>query len=286
MSSEKSILFSQRQGHTPLRETIQRESMDKELRTALWNYIYGNFCNRMKWFGNLDWLPKKIWTEYYKETIDTVPELMLMMARIKKDFFESENWYEVYDICEFIIQSVWQYDVEVLRNSCDDLPHKINSILEQENSAYRLVARRFIEMIGKTEIEAVEEAAAGDSEAACEHIKTAISLLSDRQNPDYRNSIKESISAVESLIRPISGKSAISFDRGLQEIKKKIEIHSALSEGFKKIYAYTSDESGVRHGLSDESNLTNTDAMFMLVTCSAFVNYLKGKCVENGIEIN
>ena len=36
--------FSQRMGYKPIKEIIQKESLDKDLRTGLWNVFY-------KWYG-------------------------------------------------------------------------------------------------------------------------------------------------------------------------------------------------------------------------------------------
>ena len=42
-----------------------------------------------------------------------------------------------------------------------------------------------------------------------------------------------------------------------------------------KLYGYTSDESGIRHaGRIDGKGTTFAEAKFMLIACSAFVNYL------------
>jgi hypothetical protein len=43
------------------------------------------------------------------------------------------------------------------------------------------------------------------------------------------------------------------------------------------MYGYTSDAEGIRHALLEEPTLEQADAIFMLVTCSAFVNYLRAK---------
>ncbi|MGH6983986.1 MAG: hypothetical protein ACREEI_07150 [Stellaceae bacterium] len=51
-------------------------------------------------------------------------------------------------------------------------------------------------------------------------------------------------------------------------------IHKARQDAFDKLYGYASDADGIRHALLDEEKLTYEDAQFMLVTCSAFVNYL------------
>lgn len=44
-----------------------------------------------------------------------------------------------------------------------------------------------------------------------------------------------------------------------------------------KLYAYTSDEGGIRHAMLDEPNLTAADARYFLLSCTSFVNYLKSQ---------
>jgi hypothetical protein len=50
-----------------------------------------------------------------------------------------------------------------------------------------------------------------------------------------------------------------------------------LSKAFESLYGYTSDANGIRHALMDASTLGFADAKFMLVCCSAFVNFLVAK---------
>jgi len=69
----------------------------------------------------------------------------------------------------------------------------------------------------------------------------------------------------------------------LKDLKKAIPIHPALEQGFLKIYGYTSDGDGIRHALTDEPNLDQEDALFMLVASSAFVNYLVVKANKASI---
>ena len=89
--------------------------------------------------------------------------------------------------------------------------------------------------------------------------------MSDRDNPDYRNSIKESISAVESLCIKIVGNKMRSFQLLLDEIVKKVQLDRDLQQGFQKIYSWSSDKEGIRHALMDDPNLSFDDAKFMLV---------------------
>ena len=98
-------------------------------------------------------------------------------------------------------------------------------------------------------------------------------MLSDRTNPDYRNSIKESISAVESLCRTVSGNDKATLSAALKILKDK-GLHPALESAFQSLYGYTSDANGIRHALLEKSNLTSTEARFMLIICSAFTNYV------------
>ena len=99
----------------------------------------------------------------------------------------------------------------------------------------------------------------------------------DRRKPDYENSIKESISAVESIcciITEQSGKTA-TLGKTIKQLKDKgVHIHQSLESAFSSMYGYTSDENGIRHGSIDFQEAHAEDAKYMLVSCSAFVNYL------------
>ena len=109
------------------------------------------------------------------------------------------------------------------------------------------------------------------------HLRRALELLSDLRAPDYRNSIKESISAVESIAQTITGDEKATLGQALTVLERKHGLHPALKEGFKKIYHYTSDADGIRHAMLDEPTLDVTDAKFFLLSCTSFINYLKSR---------
>ncbi len=112
---------------------------------------------------------------------------------------------------------------------------------------------------------------------ARDHIANALAKLSDRRNPDYRNSIKESISAVEAVCRLLSHQEKDELGKTLRILEDKAGLHRALSKGFSAIYGYTSDAEGIRHAMMDASTVQFEDAYFMLIVCSAFVNFLTQK---------
>ena len=110
-------------------------------------------------------------------------------------------------------------------------------------------------------------------------------LLADRKSPDYRNSVKESISAVEAISNLIANEKKATLGQALKAIESKVSLHPALKKAFSSLYGYTSDAEGIRHALLSETNLSFEDAKFMLVSCSAFINYLISKASKAGIKL-
>jgi len=93
--------------------------------------------------------------------------------------------------------------------------------------------------------------------------------------PDYRNSVKESISAVEGVTRILSGDQDATLWKALKIIEGNSPLHGALRKALEALYGYTSDADGIRHALSEgEEPVDPSTAKFMLVVCSAFVVYL------------
>ena len=155
-----------------------------------------------------------------------------------------------------------------------------NSILKKNLSGYRIVGHKISPIISDSEIESIEEAidSLDTISMVSEHLSKSLDCLSDRDTPDYPNSVKESISAVESLCKVITGDQNASLGKALKKIKD--DIDPAMYKAFNLMYGYTSNSGGIRHG-SKESDIPvrQEDAVFMLVTCSAFINYLKIKFV-------
>ncbi len=156
-------------------------------------------------------------------------------------------------------------------------------------SGFRLVGNKITPIIDEVEIQSIEEAINNsDLRYVSVHLKSALELMTDRQNPNYRNSIKESINAVEGVAKLITNEIKDELKSALNKLedKLKISLHGALKSGFLSIYGYTSDGDGIRHALTEEENVSFEDARFMLTACSAFVNYLIAKAEMAGIGLN
>ena len=172
-------------------------------------------------------------------------------------------------------------EIAVKRFRLYPLIENCNKIFEQENCAYRFIDKYITEITSDTEIQEIEEAVNTSNNNIAIQLKKALEHLSDRQNPDYRNAIKESISAVETLCRNITGESTL--DRALNKLENKgVVFNSQLKQGLEKIYYYTNGDDGIRHALMDGTTPpTKADAKFMLVMCSAFINYIKEKEIND-----
>jgi len=272
--------FSQRYGYLPLENAFQREYVDEALRTKLWNVLKLTIWDKYKpndyrlkeVCGKINMMVRRLWFHFFNYDLDTLPNFLPQFYEDEntayhhlKKFFFSCNWFELYDFLEAI-----SLDQSELIG--DETREWINKILEEQNAAYRFVGGEIAEITDKQEIGAIEEGLEYPEKAVRTHLETALRMLSDKQSPDYRNSVKESISAVEAACRLESGKENATLGDALKKIQN---IHPALSKAFNQLYGYTSDASGVRHSLIDEPNITYADAKFMLVACSAFVSYLK-----------
>jgi len=77
----------------------------------------------------------------------------------------------------------------------------------------------------------------------------------------------------------------VDYRKALHKLEEKTNIHGALKQGFIKIYGFTSDAQGIRHALLEKGapDVDETDALFMIGACSAFVSYLTGKARATGL---
>ena len=274
--------FSQRIGISPTEKIAQRESIDEDLKNGLWNALTISYWDTYREPGteiihrndfvkgsNLQDLIYSLWIHFLKKPVDTIATYWDRCYEEVREFYFNAKWHELYDFIEFVAKNSPEHEKSEFIRIC-------NFNLERENSAYRFVDNLIVEITSNQEIECVEEAIIKSSpfSGIHKHLKTALLHLSSRTHPDYRNSIKESISAIESLAKYISNDGKGTLGTLLKELERKKQLHPALKSSFSSLYGYTSDADGIRHALIEEENLTKADARFMLICCSAFINYI------------
>ena len=275
--------FSERYGYKPIREVIQIESIDEPLRNGLWSLlmvhawdhvhythgIYGGYFLSDNKFHKT--LCERLWFNYFKKPLDKLDDSWkTVLEQLRRYFFDCE-WYEVYDFIEFVANNFKRYDFH------ENFTKGCNALLEKEMSAYRFVDGKITRITEKHEVAEIEHALEKSEGPVRTHLRRALELLSDREAPDYRNSIKESISAVESFVSLTVGQDKGTLGQLLKQLESDFGLHPALKNAFSSLYGYTSDEGGIRHAMTELEKTDFNDAKFMLVVCSAFISFSKSK---------
>lgn len=288
-------LFSQRKGIRPLQKTLQKDELDQETRNGLWSVLASSVFDNwspITHFGaratgndalQVEALYRTIWFGLIKKPLDTVPsynpDYPGSAYKVVRGIILDGEWFDALDLTEIIIKNIpkdWQNHTIPL----------CNQLFEMENTSYRIINSEITEITDEAEIDSIDAALKSPKETINLHFANSLALLSDRKSPDYRNSIKESISAVESLCKIISGKRNGSLGECLRIIQQSHPMHKAFQAALTSLYGYTSDEGGIRHALTEDAiQPTFADAKFMLVSCTAFVNYLLTIAAEENISL-
>jgi len=270
--------FSERIGKAPLRAAQQSEDIDELLRNGLWNLFYKSliepFCVLLMYVP--DWAHpflQTLWHDFFKWPIDRISSPPMVNVRVIRDWFFNAPWYSVYDLIEFLIQT-WPKRV----GGRDSFINDCNTVLQREQSAWRVLNEQVVQITDSAELEevgaALENAKGTKFALAGHHLQTALRLLFDRKQPDYRNAMKESISAVEAATVVVASKPRATLGDAIKVLGAAKSVHPALLKAFNALYGYSNDAGGIRHALIDEPSANFVDAKFFFIACSAFVNYL------------
>lgn len=293
--------FSDRYGLS--RKALQIDYLDGALRGRLWNAVYTSYRGHI-YYSYQD-NPNRYYGEYWGKNPQAVHDFRILIFtealidKLMKRPLYSNNMrkatldkQQVMDsMRSWILEKEWNrvYDlIEYLPNHYPDQESNTNfraaanRALEDEHAGYRFIGDVLVRITAEEELKSIEESLelTGPFATVSEHLRQALQLLSDREAPDYRNSIKESISAVEAACNIVSGKSKATLGDALKAIEDET-AHPVLKASFEKLYGWTSDASGIRHALADEPNVGFAEAQFMVVACSAFTNYLATKSAKS-----
>mgnify|MGYP000999380624 CR=1 FL=1 len=273
--------FSERYGYKPIREIIQKESMDDDLKNGLWNVLHSYIWNRIEHGRNqslltnntnINSLVKTNWANLFKLPIDTIPLYTKDSLKLIREYFFKCEWHKIYSLIE---ETIEHYPYQRVSNK-DSFIDALNNILELENSAYRLINNAITPITSEQEIQSIEGALKNTNQysGVQQHLNQALKLMSDRTNPNYSKSMHDSISAVEGLAKILLEDDSITLGKAIPKLRTKYSLHPVLMESLNKLYGYTSDEDGIRHGSPNPSTMSYIDAKFMLVACTNFINYL------------
>ena len=273
------ILFAERYGYVKPSEALLLDCMPKVVVNALCNCL-----QRLEETDEeqYDSIRRFCWTDFFNEKQSKYDRYNDCLISCLDD--EKVEWFHKLELLDFFIDIL---DIVSHGEATNQFVEDVNYQFERLRYGYRIINNLVTPITAKNEIECVEEAINNSTDNINAHLNCAMKHLSDKESPDYRNSIKESISAVGVLCREMTGENDLGKSLYVLE-QKQGKLHPLLKNAFGTLYNYTSDKrSGIRHELMDENGPyipSFHEAKFMLITCSAFINYIKGKyanCIQN-----
>ncbi len=258
---------------------LQLSSMNDDLRHSLWNvheYCFDKISsNKDAGSGKkaLNHLLESYWEDFFKQPIFDFRLACYLSQRrddVRKLYYKLP-WYKVYSFIEFtadyldcFIEGSHQFFIE----DC-------NFYLQRENSAFRFIGDSVSPIISPAEISNIEKGLTIGDEAA-QHIASALALLANNGRDQSRESVAQSVAAVEAIVKKVTNKP----NAQLGELYKVLPLpsHHQFRQALHNLYNYTSGKDGIRHALTETSEpVSRSLARFMLVTCSAFVNLIRAE---------
>lgn len=273
--------FSERKGIKHFSEIVQVNSLNERTRNKIYSVIREKFDDLYIDYSND---LKDTFVEYlYKELFSKTERDIPMWGN---DYNYSEVFNTIYaiiieydytDVFTFIEGIIEFFSItdKVTYYSCNyktEFIEAISNVFKTENVNYKILNNKVTDIVDEEQVESIENTLENPYKEVSGHYAKAIEQLYSVK--DFDNSIKESISSVEAMCQIITQNNKSTLGDALKLLKDK--IHPAMKSAFEKLYGYTSDANGIRHanGLG-EGNSTFEEAKYMLISCSAFVNYLK-----------
>lgn len=274
--------FAQRMGYKPIRTAIQTDSLDEGTRIAIWNALHVlrevlvelDQTSSRRNFGSD--IALATWIRYFEKPRDEMPRTDVLWNDVKFVILE-EEWVEVLDITESIVGWLSLQRERELDGVQSAITEALNKLFQDYLVGFRFINGEITPIESSLHADTISGAldAARGLNGARYHLEQAVERLADRQNPDYPNVVKEAISAVESVCATITGEQNVTLGQALKKLESKgVVIHGSLREAWSKLYGWTSDGDGIRHGKIEAPDADQALAKYMLVSSSAFVTHL------------
>lgn len=189
------------------------------------------------------------------------------------------DWTEFYDFIELV--------GKLLQKKDDDRPFdeseyfksyatKVNSLLQEDGIGWSLgekseLVRQTPRLLG-TKSASAEKALRDEFEPARIHYQKATAYLF--QHPiDAANSIKEIVSAVESVARTIAPK-ASTLGEAIKLLRKDLRFSSHMLEGLERLYVFSNATPQIRHGHAKTGKPLVAEAELAHTVGIAYILYL------------
>jgi hypothetical protein len=282
MIDRTKVSFREAEGKPLFPAVLKWGEIDQRVRADLWNALYPIFKAGVTHQGGSRRYSRPLGGILFREHVnrrhlfanefDAVPYEDELIARWQA-FFSKDSYLEIFDFITFLIRD-------------KDCPSKIvetvSQALDKSYSPYRIVGvpPTIVPIVSEEQATMLKAdvGAVFDSKfaGAKTHLQAA---LNGFQDSDHRAVVRESINAVESAVRDFTGDQSAVLSRALRRIIDDGKMHRALGDAFEKLYAYSSDEKGIRHALvfGENEKVGFDEATFFVSACAAFVAFLSRK---------
>lgn len=273
------IPFSQRYGYTKPSNVIIREDLSGAILNAVSNafielYDKDEFSLVFRREMNRDFA--RYFLNYRLDNITQyAPYYMYFISD------EEEIWYKRIDAIEWIIayhrkqlcNSILNWEHANNQSALNKFIEKMNWEFKRLNYAYRIINDVFIETTSESELSTINETLESADSNVITHLSECLKLMSP-SNPQIstRNAIKEAISAVEVIARKVTSTKTLD-----EAFRKFNNLHPQIKSSMSSLYQYTNQpNTGIRHAwINQKEEPTIDEAIFVLVTGCAFINYLR-----------
>ncbi len=283
----RELTFSQREGEVPLPE-LQVGKLTQKFKIKVWHVIDTNIKNCTShdnldgyYFGGSDagryWA--SIYFSYHLDILEKPHDKIGLFGPeevtnwIKDIVFQGET-HEILTLLEYVLR--YENTPQNLYDDIESCFEFAPYFIERSSEPICIVpiASKEMKESVKRSLENINESTLIGAKS---HLRNSSQELS---NNKFAASVRESIHAVEAAARQIASNDSKSFSAALNSLEKNGMLkHPALKEAFKKLYAYASDEEGVRHPSikKEAADVGFDEAIFIYGVCVSFVDYLVSK---------
>ena len=289
--------FSQRYGYEPLPECMILEHLSEKARTAAYNIIVDLVSVSGTWRNNMSLPAPRMCRRAIASCLNK--NIREIGASVSKIFDELQaivcksEFNKVLDLLVYMANYRDNRNVrgcETLNRRLSRFPLDINDVFDEHGVAYVFdTSDRPYHIWPRTSMEqgvAIQNAVVTlkhhKLSPPVKHLRNAAFHL---DSGEYADAITDSIHAVASVVRIFDPENCRKLSDAVNSLKRQgVLKHSALAEGIKSLYGYTSDEEGLRHPLvsEQEANVDINDAMFMFGACASLAAYLANICHLKG----
>ena len=277
----RELSFSQAHGYEDVPGPLRLGDLPGSARTRIWNFLFSDLKKTMvtddimgygPWVGG-NWkdILQAAHVEFYILPLDDWRADFWPICEKLRKYIETLPFNKVFDLIQFVLRH---------RQCPPGLADRLRRTFKACQLAYMIdtgppptILPAVTQAEGHSVVESLGALREAGLHGSAAHLREASACINQG---NWAASVRESISAVESVARLLDPKASKTLGPALASLEHRRTLHPALKGAFSQLYGYTNQEQGIRHALLDEAKapVGQDEAVFMLGACAAFASYL------------